>query len=205
MVGGLRTRRGCARQILVTAFICVLHAPVPDVRKRHVSRGKCRRVTSSTSLRRCYAANELLQKPVGVFSLASPGGAVEIPAGELSTRRWWVAVPLPCHHRLRGGFQVPPAGPCGQAPCCAHGLCPPGPVLCPLSRGPVPRWPLSAPTAGSVRHEIPPWRRESGSYRSPPADSSSDCWCAAAFCQLTERGGWSTSLLWAGSGFRFRG
>lgn len=140
---------------------------------RGMSRGKCRHGTSSTSLRRCYAANELLQKPGGVFSLASPGGAVEIPAGELSTRWWWVAVPPPCHHRLRGGFRVPPAGPCGQAPCCAHGLCPPGPVLCPPSRGPMPRRPLSAPTAGSMRHEIPPWHRESGSYRSPPAASSS--------------------------------
>lgn len=133
---------------------------------RGMSRGKCQHVTSSTSLRRCYAANELLQKPGGVFSLASPGGAVEIPAGELGTRWWWVAVPPPCHHRLRGGLRVPPAGPCGQAPCCAHGLCPP-------SRGPMPRRPLSAPAAGSMRHEIPPWHRESGSYRSPPAASSS--------------------------------
>lgn len=75
---------------------------------------------------------------------------MEIPAGELSTRRWWVAVPLPCHHRLRGGFRVLPAGPCGQAPCCAHGLCPPGPMLCPRAV-PTEPWPHAEVAAVSSR------------------------------------------------------
>lgn len=74
--------------------------------------------------------------------------------------------PMLCPRAAPPRPRAVPTGCAPQAPCCAHGLCPP-------SRGPMPRQPLSAPAAGSMRHEIPPWRRESGSYRSPPAASSS--------------------------------